>query len=520
MGTASDKTQPVNKAENDSPDWERIVDLQRAIRSLSAASASRALLHSTTIQDVLKTAQLTPSRATPTSLRKVNKLSLEVQELEWLLVSKATAQVYGLILDVLLKQMITLSGHLWYWDEVLGSYVNTGVYTVQTSPQVFWQWINDVYRDARQRLQSLQSTGEVQPQNTSSISNQWARFYGLLKNSFREHSLAKMRSDIFSPLAVCRAEVRRKQSHLRRLREMNASGLGVLMDEGLTFDLDDEVFTTAKKQTSDDKEEWRSVITKSVTLMETILRNITVLDLGPNDFEDTVFTSMDGDPELVQHWGAGEQQPSESARVGSRLQRILCEHLPSHLAATRKIVAAHGKPSRIVRYWMPTLLVVLSSSTILRTFFNRKAEIINWIQDLGSTTQNFWYNWIVEPLKKVIGTIRHDKDSEVAIMSKGSLEGDRASLERMVVDFAKDNSSSGAVLRDTELADIRAKVREGDLTPVLKAYEKDLRSPFMGTMKGDLIRTLLIQIQKTKVDVEIAVGGIDALLKSQELVFG
>jgi nuclear-control-of-ATPase protein 2 len=39
-------------------------------------------------------------------------------------------------------------------------------------------------------------------------------------------------------------------------------------------------------------------------------------------------------------------------------------------------------------------------------------------------------------------------------------------------------------------------------------------------VRGDLVRALLIQIQKTKVDVEIAIGGIDALLKSQELVFG
>ena len=58
------------------------------------------------------------------------------------------------------------------------------------------------------------------------------------------------------------------------------------------------------------------------------------------------------------------------------------------------------------------------------------------------------------------------------------------------------------------------------MTPILKAYERDLRRPFVGTVTGNLIRTLLIQVQKTKVDVEIAMGGIDALLKSQELVFG
>jgi nuclear-control-of-ATPase protein 2 len=109
-------------------------------------------------------------------------------------------------------------------------------------------------------------------------------------------------------------------------------------------------------------------------------------------------------------------------------------------------------------------------------------------------------------------------------MSRDSLKADRESLERMVVDFSLDKphyaTETGSILSDTQIADIRHKVAEGDVTPVLRAFEKDLRSPFMGTLRGDLVRSLLIQVQKTKVDLEVAMTGIDALLKSQELVFG
>jgi len=135
---------------------------------------------------------------------------------------------------------------------------------------------------------------------------------------------------------------------------------------------------------------------------------------------------------------------------------------------------------------------------------------------------DFWENWVVDPIGKVIRTIRHDEGSELALMSRRSLEGDRESLERMVVDYVIDRPRSAAepLLSEVEISDIRKKVREGDLTPILMAYERDLRTPLMGTIRGDLIRTLLIQVQKTKVDVEVAIGGIDALLKSQELVFG
>ena len=37
---------------------------------------------------------------------------------------------------------------------------------------------------------------------------------------------------------------------------------------------------------------------------------------------------------------------------------------------------------------------------------------------------------------------------------------------------------------------------------------------------GNLASALLIQVQKTKVDVEVAMNGIDKILKSQELLFG
>lgn len=291
------------------------------------------------------------------------------------------------------------------------------------------------------------------------------------------------------------------------------------MDEGLTFDMDDGTFTASEGHLSYDKE-WRSVVSKSVTLMGTALQKVTILELGPSEFEESVFLCVDEDSETVQHRTGNEQLSAKSTWLANRLQQILSDYVPKHVTTYEHLVAEHGKPSRIVRYWLPALVAILSSSTVLRISLNRKTEILEWIRDLGTTMTDFWYNWVVGPLKKVVGTIRHDEDSEVALMSKGSLEGDKASLERMVLDFVKDNSSSDTKLSDAEIAGLRDKINEGDLTSVLKAYEKDLRRPIMGTIRGDLIRALLIQIQKTKVDIEVAVGGIDALLKSQELVFG
>jgi nuclear-control-of-ATPase protein 2 len=253
-----------------------------------------------------------------------------------------------------------------------------------------------------------------------------------------------------------------------------------------------------------------------------VLRNVTTLESGVSEFEDTVFASVEDDPEI----SAEETEETEvirPAKVSRRLRHILEVHIPNHVNSSQTLVTQYGRPSRLVRYWLPASVLLLSSTTILRILVNRKTEIIAWVRDFGSTVRDFWVNWVIEPTKKVIATIRHDKDSEVAIMSKESLKGDRDSLERMVVDFAIDNPQVAVgtgPLSEAQIAEIRAKVKEGDLTPVLRAYEKDLRQPFIGAVRGDLVRTLLIQVQKTKVDVEVAISGIDALLKSQELVFG
>lgn len=446
-----------------------------------------------------------------------------------MLVSKATVQTYGVILDTLLDQIIPLNDHIWYWDDVLSSPTYSSLYMVQTSPIRLLVWTREIYADSKTRFQQYTSgstfaagfnaesnTGSIE----ASISQQWRRFYAIVKESIRERSFANLQRKIMSPVALCRSEASRKQAKLKKLREMTSSGLGVLIDEGLAFvgsgsdDGKSDMILSANQ-------EWKGVVERSVALMDMVLKDVLSLSVGVTEFEDRVFAGVEEDPELSIQ--ADDDEIHRPAVVARRIQDLLETHLPEHLKAAEMIVAENGRPSRLVRYWLPATVLLLSSTTILRIFVNRKQEILDWIRDFGVTVRDFWFNWVVDPVRKVVATIRHDANSEIAIMSRDSLKADRESLERMVVDFALDkpNAAVGASsISESQVAEIRAKVHEGDVTPILRAYEKDLRSPLMGTVRGDLVRTLLIQVQKTKVDIEVAMSGIDTLLKSQELVFG
>lgn len=491
------------------------------IKSLSSTSTSgHDLLSTYTITSTLSSANFTSAGSSVQAdsvsdddIKELLVVDEDVQssyeyQLEWLLLCKATAQTYGQVLSTILQQNLELNDHMWYWDEILGSDRWMGVYSLQTSPLRLWGWTQALIRDVRSK------------DPKAGLADGWRQFYGLVKEAVEERSIKTIRAKAVSPLAQVQNEARRKQKHLRRLKEVNSNALGVLLGEGLSS-MEDAVYNSESSEESSALivPERRDNVAKSIVLMEAVISQIEDPNVDVDTFEEQVSASTGRDiwfSSMSNGYSAGDLPPSE---VSNRIQSILQTILPQHAVSYNRRLDTFGRPSLLIRYWLPATILALSSGTLLRIAVHRKAEIIQWVQDLGSTARDFWTNWVVEPTRKVIGTIRHDKDSQVAIMSKRSLEGDRDSLERMVMDFARDHPENGP-MSEPQLADVRAKIREGDLTPVLKAYERDMQKPVMGAIRGNLIRALLIQVQKTKVDVEVAMGGIDALLKSQELVFG
>lgn len=65
----------------------------------------------------------------------------------------------------------------------------------------------------------------------------------------------------------------------------------------------------------------------------------------------------------------------------------------------------------------------------------------------------------------------------------------------MVLALGKEKLS----LSQSELEALAGQVRLGDLTAVQKLYEEDLKTPLKSAIRGSLVRSLLIQVQKTKV---------------------
>ncbi|KNZ76733.1 Nuclear control of ATPase protein 2 [Termitomyces sp. J132] len=172
------------------------------------------------------------------------------------------------------------------------------------------------------------------------------------------------------------------------------------------------------------------------------------------------------------------------------------------------------RPPRLILMWPRLLLLPPLCIYILRSAYTSRASLAELAFDAKATAEGFVRGWLLDPLKDVIKTVRAGSQDGVIVQKEG-IAADLASLERMTLSLAKDQLNYDA----EQLANLSNKVRLGDLTPVLQIYEEDIRSPLKSAVTGTLLRSVFIQVQKAKVDIDQTLAGIDKLLKSQELTF-
>ncbi|KAI5970622.1 NCA2 [Candida margitis] len=172
-----------------------------------------------------------------------------------------------------------------------------------------------------------------------------------------------------------------------------------------------------------------------------------------------------------------------------------------------------SSPSFLTRYWLIISLVLFYAPSQSRNMYRNRHEIIHWIQYNGvEPIKGFFVNWVIKPVNDMLSILR--SDDEITLTSRDSLKSDVNSLEKMVYEFAQDNHI------ETTPAVVEQDIKNGDLKLVMSRYENQIRQPIKYLISGSLLRLILIQVQKGKVDGAVALSGIDKLLKSQQLVFG
>ncbi|CAE6532682.1 unnamed protein product [Rhizoctonia solani] len=173
------------------------------------------------------------------------------------------------------------------------------------------------------------------------------------------------------------------------------------------------------------------------------------------------------------------------------------------------------RPSRLVLAWPKLIFGPPLLLLAVRSLYKSRDSLWQMAIHAGETVRSFWRSYVIEPIIGILNTVRTGGDEGMRVISKEGLKSDLESLERMVISLSTEKFS----YTPEQIDQLTEQIRAGDLTEVMVLYENDIKHPLKSAITGTLIRTLLIQIQKTKVDIDFALTGIDKLLRSQELTF-
>jgi nuclear-control-of-ATPase protein 2 len=245
---------------------------------------------------------------------------------------------------------------------------------------------------------------------------------------------------IFSPYLLAAQEARLKRTELQKRLDQNALRIG-----HLTATLRRRMY---KLETPDPSQ-----------LFDTFKEGVTALEavLAP-DFPDV--------PDFAEH------SFESFADCGLLAERLLQNDYQLHARDTKTVFKENGMPSALVRTWPRLVFYPVASVIGLRIAYNSREAVYDLISNAKETFKGFVQGWVVQPVLSILDTIRHGQtENSLAIMGKASLDSDLSSLERMVIDFGRDTQSVSPEL----LQELGAKVREGDLTLILKEWEKDIK---------------------------------------------
>ncbi|KAH8104699.1 NCA2-domain-containing protein [Cristinia sonorae] len=217
---------------------------------------------------------------------------------------------------------------------------------------------------------------------------------------------------------------------------------------------------------------------------------------------------------MVLEGGIPPVSPSRS--VPEAMTAFAHTTLPTHISSHETHLRTYGllRPSRLTLLWPKFVFLPPLVLYAVRSAYLSRATMIQLVKDTVDTAKDFWEDWLLAPLKDVVKTVRAGSDDGV-IITRESVQADLDSLERMTLALAQDKLGYGP----EQMAALSKQIRLGDLTPVMQLYEDDIKNPLRSAVGGTLLRTLFIQVQKAKVDIDQALAGIDKLLKSQELTF-
>ncbi|BDA45296.1 probable nuclear control of ATPase protein 2 at C-terminar half [Coccomyxa sp. Obi] len=203
-------------------------------------------------------------------------------------------------------------------------------------------------------------------------------------------------------------------------------------------------------------------------------------------------------------------------------------------------------PSKYKQHWIRYSLIGLACFWSGRFLYMHSPlagsdDLERWGRSAAEAVAGAYRDRVLAPLLQLKDELFATFRQRRSIVSVGDYETDKASLERMLRDFEADFGKSSTRKMDPEVSAALDRVGPGDraaaegdkpgemkgieegdeLLPgmafMMGCYEDELKKPIRNLVNGSLLRAILIQVQKLKLDTESAMLELDQILRANEL---
>lgn len=189
------------------------------------------------------------------------------------------------------------------------------------------------------------------------------------------------------------------------------------------------------------------------------------------------------------------------------------DKLDSYISA---LVIKHRKPRKVTQYWIRYTcgavgLSVCSIWLLRHSSLVGSSDLDNWIQEAKNSTIGFFKNHVEQPILSIRDELFETfRKRHQGIMDLEEVQLTSDSLHRMLLAFSEQTKGQKFPVNASD---------QKMLEIVMDRYEKELMHPIQNLLSGELVRAILIQVQKLKLDIETAMLELNQILRANEINF-
>ncbi len=150
--------------------------------------------------------------------------------------------------------------------------------------------------------------------------------------------------------------------------------------------------------------------------------------LGATISTDTLGTGspLDGSILMDLHTILARHSPDsvEASPPDSIIRQFLTQLLPQHVEAHKSSIQPYRHPSRWTRIWPKAILGPPIILFAFRSIYSNRESIRTSLVDAKETIKGFWVQWVVEPVKDILNTVRTGGESGPRVISREGLKSD------------------------------------------------------------------------------------------------